>query len=54
MMDWAAQLLGLSPTFYNSSGNGGGVIMVRIFKLSGCISLTSFIRIFRQPRRIRR
>jgi aromatic-L-amino-acid decarboxylase len=27
-MDWAAQLLGLSPAFLNSSGTGGGVIMV--------------------------
>lgn len=27
-MDWAAQLLGLSPEFYNSSGVGGGVIQV--------------------------
>jgi aromatic-L-amino-acid decarboxylase len=26
-MDWAAQLLGLSPDFLNSSGIGGGVIM---------------------------
>lgn len=28
MMDWAAQLLGLSSAFLNSSGIGGGVIMV--------------------------
>jgi len=27
-MDWAAQLLGLSSAFLNSSGIGGGVIMV--------------------------
>ena len=27
-MDWAAQLLGLSPEFHNSSGVGGGVIQV--------------------------
>ncbi|KIM79842.1 hypothetical protein PILCRDRAFT_10021 [Piloderma croceum F 1598] len=27
MMDWAAQLLGLSSAFFNSSGIGGGVIM---------------------------
>ncbi|EEB92530.1 hypothetical protein MPER_08945 [Moniliophthora perniciosa FA553] len=25
-MDWAAQMLGLSPEFYNSSGKGGGCI----------------------------
>ncbi|KAL0956239.1 hypothetical protein HGRIS_002393 [Hohenbuehelia grisea] len=29
MMDWAAQLLGLSPEFYNTSGMGGGAIQVR-------------------------
>jgi hypothetical protein len=28
MMDWAAQMLGLSSAFLNSSGIGGGVIMV--------------------------
>jgi hypothetical protein len=27
-MDWAAQLLGLSAAFFNSSGIGGGVIQV--------------------------
>ncbi len=27
-MDWAARLFGLSPTFLNSSGVGGGVIQV--------------------------
>ncbi|ESK93669.1 tyrosine decarboxylase [Moniliophthora roreri MCA 2997] len=26
VMDWAAQMLGLSPEFYNSSGKGGGCI----------------------------
>ena len=29
MMDWAAQLLGLSPDFLNLSGKGGGAIMAR-------------------------
>ena len=28
VMDWAAQMLGLSPEFHNSSGVGGGVIQV--------------------------
>jgi aromatic-L-amino-acid/L-tryptophan decarboxylase len=28
MMDWAANLLGLSPDFYNSSGKGGGALQV--------------------------
>ena len=28
VMDWAAQLLGLSPEFLNSSSIGGGVIQV--------------------------
>ena len=28
VMDWAAQLLGLSPEFLNSSAIGGGVIQV--------------------------
>jgi hypothetical protein len=28
-MDWAAQMLGLSTAFLDSSGAGGGVIMVR-------------------------
>lgn len=27
-MDWAAKLLGLSPAFLNTSGIGGGIIMV--------------------------
>jgi Pyridoxal-dependent decarboxylase conserved domain len=28
VMDWAAQLLGLSPAFLNASGVGGGSIQV--------------------------
>lgn len=30
VMDWAADLFGLSPAFKNSSGVGGGVIQVTI------------------------
>lgn len=30
MMDWSAKLLGLSPAFFNESGIGGGVMMVRV------------------------
>lgn len=29
MMDWSAQLFGLSEAFFNTSGVGGGVLQVR-------------------------
>jgi len=39
VMDWAAQLLGLSPAFMNASGIGGGSIQV--LKMSLLLQTTS-------------
>lgn len=33
MMDWVAKLLGLDPSWHNSSGVGGGIIMVSVSPL---------------------
>ena len=33
-MDWAANLLGLAPTFTNASGIGGGAIQVGLSLVS--------------------
>jgi aromatic-L-amino-acid decarboxylase len=37
-MDWAAQLLGLSPAFMNASGVGGGCIQVQSCSLLPTVS----------------